>query len=51
MYRVVTERERWFNIVMGAEYKTDVASTDQYSERIPFPEELAKELSFNLEIK
>lgn len=51
MYRVVTERERWFNVVMGEKYKVDAASTDKYAERIPFPEELAKELSFNLEVK
>lgn len=51
MYRVVTERERWFNIVMGDKYSIDAASTDKYAERIPFPEELAKELSFNLEVK
>ena len=50
MYRVVTERERWFNIIMGEEYKVDAVSTDKYAERIPFPEELAKELSFNLEV-
>ena len=51
MYRVVTERERWFNIVMGDTYKVDAASTDKYAERVPFPEELSKELSFNLEVK
>ncbi len=49
MYKVVTERERWFNIVMGDDYKVDAASTDKYAERVPFPEELAKELRFNLE--
>ncbi|QNA44289.1 helicase-related protein [Lacibacter sediminis] len=50
MYRVVTERERWFNIVMGEKYKVDVATTDKLAQRIPLPEELANELSFNLEI-
>lgn len=50
MYRVVTERERWFNILMGDKYKVDVASTDKIAERIPLPEELARELSFNLEV-
>ena len=50
MYRVVTERERWFNIVMGEKYKVDVANTDKYSQRVPLPEELSKELSFNLEV-
>lgn len=51
MYRVVTERERWFNIVMGEKYKIDVANTDKYAERIPLPEELSKELSFNLVVE
>lgn len=50
MYRVVTERERWFNIVMGEKYKVDVINTDKYAQRIPLPEELAKQLSFNLEV-
>ncbi|RZK13229.1 MAG: hypothetical protein EOO46_00030 [Flavobacterium sp.] len=51
MYRVVTERERWFNIIMGDTYKVDAMSTDKYAERIPFPDELASELSFNLEVE
>lgn len=50
MYRVVSERERWFNIVMGDNYKVDAASTDKYAERIPLPNELASELAFHLEI-
>ena len=50
MYRVVTERERWFNIVMGEKYKVDAASTDKYAQRIPLPEELGQELSFNLSV-
>ncbi len=50
MYRVVTERERWFNIVMGDKYKVDAASTDKYAQRIPLPNELAEELSFHLEV-
>jgi hypothetical protein len=50
MYRVVTERERWFNIIMGEKYKVDAFNTDKYSQRIPLPEELSNELSFNLAI-
>lgn len=49
MYRVVTERERWFNIVIGEKYKVDASTTDKYAERISLPEELSKELTFNLE--
>ncbi len=50
MYRVVTERERWFNIIMGEKYKVDVITTDKYADRIVLPKELAEELSFNLEV-
>lgn len=50
MYRVVTERERWFNIIMGEKYKVDAYNTDKYAQRIPLPEELSVELSFNLSI-
>jgi hypothetical protein len=50
MYRVVMERERWFNIVMGEKYKVDAFTTDKYAERVPLPEELANELSFKLEV-
>lgn len=51
MYKVVTERERWFNIIMGDNYKVDAENTDKYAERIPLPEELSRELSFNLEVR
>ena len=50
MYRVVTERERWFNIIMGEKYKVDAFSTDKYAERIPLPQELAEELAFRLDV-
>lgn len=51
MYKVVTERERWFNILMGDNYKIDAITTDKYAQRIPLPAELAKELSFDLSVK
>ncbi len=50
MYRVVTEREKWFNIIMGDKFKVDTASTDKYADRLPFPQEAADELIFKLEI-
>ncbi|GIK61816.1 MAG: hypothetical protein HND40_06550 [Ignavibacteriota bacterium] len=50
MYRVVMDREKWFKIVMGDNYKADVKSTDKISERIPLPSKLTEELAFNLEI-
>jgi ERCC4-related helicase len=51
MYRVVTERERWFNIIMGEKYKVDAASTDAYAQRLALPIELADRLSFRLEVR
>jgi len=51
MYRVVMDRERWFNVVMGAGYNSnDNLSTEKEANRLPLPEALAKELSLNLEI-
>jgi ERCC4-related helicase len=50
MYRVVMDRERWFNVVMGEDYKTDLKTTDKISERVPLPKSVAEHLSFRLEI-
>jgi superfamily II DNA/RNA helicase len=30
MYRVVMDRERWFQVVMGEEYRLDLASTERW---------------------
>lgn len=50
MYRVVMDRERWFNIVMGEDYQVDARTTDKLADRIPFPETAARELAFRLEV-
>jgi ERCC4-related helicase len=49
MYRVVMDRERWFNVVMGENYRIDAKTTDKLARRVPFPESAARELSFKLE--
>ncbi len=51
MYRVVTDRERWFNVVMGEEYKLDASTTDRLAERISLPTALAEALSFDLTVE
>jgi SNF2 family DNA or RNA helicase len=51
MFRVVIDRERWFNVVMGEQYKVDARNTDILAERIPFPDEAAMELAFDLRVK
>ncbi|NUO07900.1 MAG: hypothetical protein HUU08_04350 [Candidatus Brocadia sp.] len=51
MYRVVMDRERWFKVVMGEKYKLDAKTTEKLASRVPFPEEAAGELMFNLAIR
>jgi ERCC4-related helicase len=49
MYRVVMDRERWFSVVMGEQFKVDTRSTERLAERVPLPASLAQELAFRLE--
>ena len=48
MFRVVRDRERWFQIVMGEKYEVDEAATDRRAERVPLPESVAKALGMHL---
>lgn len=50
MYRVVMDRERWFSVVMGENYKVDAHTTEKLAERVPLPEAAAIELAFRLEV-
>jgi hypothetical protein len=50
MYRVVMDRERWFNIVMGEKFNLNPRVTEKMAERVPLPESLVKELIFHLEV-
>ena len=49
-YRVVMDRERWFQVLMGEEYRTDEAFTEAAAERVPLPVAAAQELAFNLSV-
>jgi len=48
MFRVVKDRERWFQVVMGQEFKLDERTTETLASRIPIPAEIATELLFDL---
>jgi hypothetical protein len=48
MCRVLRDRERWFQIVMGQKFEFDEAASETIAERLPMPEELARPLMFNL---
>ena len=50
MYRVVMDRERWFNVVMGDRYETDTGSTDRMADRIPLPQAVVDALAFDLRV-
>jgi superfamily II DNA/RNA helicase len=36
-YRVVMDRERWFSVVMGEQFKIDARTTEKLARRIPLP--------------
>jgi len=50
MYRVVMDRERWFSVVMGEQFKVDARTTDKLASRVPLPAALARALAFRLEV-
>jgi ERCC4-related helicase len=50
-YRVVMDRERWFQVLMGEEYRTDEHSTEIASTRVPLPVAAAQALAFDLSVK
>jgi hypothetical protein len=49
-YRVVMDRERWFQILMAEEYRTDESYTEKTAERIPLPVAAAEALAFDLSV-
>jgi ERCC4-related helicase len=50
MFRVVRDRERWFQVVMGEKYELDEAGTDRHAARVLLPETAALSLAFRLEV-
>lgn len=50
MFRVVMDRERWFSVVMGEQFKVDARHTESLAQRIPLPAVVASQLAFRLEV-
>ncbi len=48
MFRVVKDRERWFQIVMGQKFEFDEATSEELANRVPLPQDLARSLTFDL---
>jgi hypothetical protein len=49
-FRVVMDRERWFQVLMGEEYRIDDASVEKMAVRIPLPTSAAQALAFKLDV-
>lgn len=50
MYKVVKDRERWFQVVMGDQFELSEIATEARSRRAPLPAGLAKELTYDLSV-
>jgi hypothetical protein len=47
----VMDRERWFQVLMGEEYRTDESHTEVEANRVPLPVAAAEALAFDLSVK
>ncbi len=50
MYRVVCDRERWFQVLMGEDYRVEESYGGTAEDRLPLPEAAATGLSLRLEV-
>ena len=48
MFRVLRDRERWFQIVMGQKFEFDEVTSESIANRVSLPAELAKKITFDL---
>lgn len=48
LYRVLRDRERWFQVVMGQRYCFDERTSEKIADRLPLPKSLAESLLFDL---
>ncbi len=48
MLRVLRDRERWFQVVMGQKFEFDEAASEELAQRVPLPVELPARLTFDL---
>jgi len=51
MYRVVRDRERWFQVVMGARHELDEQALEQIASRVELPDDAAKALALDLRVR
>jgi hypothetical protein len=49
-FRVMKDRERWFNVVLGERLALDELATDRLAARLPLPVEAGAELPMDLAV-
>ena len=49
-FRVVMDRERWFQVLMGEEYRPDETDLTGAAERVPLPAATLKDLNYKLAV-
>jgi hypothetical protein len=50
MFRVVLDREKWFNVIMGERIETSFAATEKLAERLPLPDRIVEDLIFDFSV-
>jgi hypothetical protein len=50
MFRVVSDRERWFGVVMGETPDSSEWATERQAARVPLPDQLAADLTMDLSV-
>jgi hypothetical protein len=48
LYRVLRDRERWFQVVMGQRFSFDEKTSEKIAAKVPLPRTLAERLLFDL---
>jgi hypothetical protein len=48
LFRVLRDRERWFQVLMGQKFSFDERTAEKIADRVPLPAELARRLLFDL---
>jgi len=49
-FQVVSDRERWFNIVMGSQYQDDAGTTEREAQRLRLASAISDDLTFRLAV-
>jgi len=50
MYRVVRDREHWFQVLMGEQFEMSEGQRERIAERVALPESAARALAFKLDV-